>query len=246
MNKYEKLAKIKQYTDRIGEIYGTEDFSVYLYSIIKMTKSKKIVELGSGLFTTTLWAALALEENKFGTIHTIDNGAEWNRMSTLSDSIPAYYKKDYSEFAQNIIKDFRFDNYIKFYYDDIDRFNADNIDIIFSDYSHGVFAIFSLIAKYLHAMNDNSYIFIDSASTYYPSFNALNVLIETLNKKKIPISLAELIDPNVYEKFIHKVNNSKFEITHIIENKNRNQNSVTQIKIMPDDIMPQPRINVRF
>lgn len=246
MNIYDKLVKVKQYTDKIGNVYGTEDFSVYLYSIIKMTKSKNVVELGSGLFTTTLWAALALEENQFGTIHTVDNGAEWNRMSSLINTIPLQYKSDYINFAQDIISDFEFEDKIKFYSKNIDDFDSENIDILFSDYSHGVFSIFNLIAKYLHKMNDNSYIFIDSASTYYPSFITLNTLIDHLNRKNIPLSLRELVNENSITKFLDKVNNSKFEITHIIENKNRNQNSVVQIKIFPDDIMPQPRFNIRF
>lgn len=246
MNVYDKLVKIKQYTDKIGNVYGTEDFSVYLYSIVKMTQSKNVIELGSGLFTTTLWAALALEENGSGVIHTVDNGAEWNRMSSLIGTIPLQYKSDYSEFAQGLISEFKFEDRIKFYNKNIDDFECDNIDVLFSDYSHGVYSIFSLIAKYLHKMNDNSYIFIDSASSYYPSFTTLNVLIEYLNKKRVPSSLREIIHPDAIDKFVQRVNSSKFEITHIIENKNRNQNSVAQIKIIPDDIMPQPRVNIRF
>lgn len=247
MNIYDKLVKVKRYTDKIGDVYGTEDFSVYLYSIVKMAKSKNIVELGSGLFTTTLWAALALEENQSGLIHTVDNGAEWNRMSSLIGTIPLQYKSDYYEFAQGMISEFQFQDRIKFYNGNIDDFKSDDdIDILFSDYSHGVYSIFNLIANYLHAMTDNSYIFIDSASTYYPSFLTLNTLIDSLNKKHIPSSLGELVHPDNIAKFTHKVNSSKFEITHIIENKNRNQNSVAQIKILPDDIMPQPRVNIRF
>lgn len=246
MNIYDKLVKIKQYTDKIGNVYGTEDFSVYLYSIIKMAKSKNVVELGSGLFTTTLWAALAIEENQSGVIHTVDNGAEWNRMSSLIGTIPLQYKSDYSEFAQGLISEFKFNDTIRYYNTDIDNFESDNIDILFSDYSHGVFSIFSLIAKYLHRMNDNSYIFIDSASTYYPSFSTLNNIIDCLNRKNVPNSLGEIVHPDNIAKFVHRVNSSKFELTHIIENKNRNQNSVAQIKIIPDDIMPQPRVNIRF
>lgn len=246
MNIYDKLVKIKQYTDKIGNVYGTEDFSVYLYSIIKMTKSKNVVELGSGLFTTTLWAALAIEENQSGVIHTVDNGAEWNRMSSLISTIPLQYKSDYSEFAQGLISEFKFNDTIKYYNTDIDKFESDDIDILFSDYSHGVFSIFSLIAKYLHRMNDNSYIFIDSASTYYPSFSTLNTIIDCLNRKNIPSSLQEIVHSDNIAKFVNRVNSSKFELTHIIENKNRNQNSVAQIKILSDDIMPQPRVNIRF
>ena len=59
LNHYEKLSKLKRFTDNVGKIYGTEDFAVYLYSIIKITKAKNIIEFGTGLATTTLWAALS-------------------------------------------------------------------------------------------------------------------------------------------------------------------------------------------
>jgi predicted O-methyltransferase YrrM len=69
--------QLKEYTDKIGTVYGTEDFAIYMYSIVKMRRPAKIVELGTGVGTTTLWMAQALKENGFGKLHTIDNGSMW-------------------------------------------------------------------------------------------------------------------------------------------------------------------------
>ena len=102
MNHYEKFAKLKSFVDNVGSIYGTEDFSIYLYSIIKMTKPKTVLELGTGLGTTTLLSALGLEENGEGKIHTIDNGMEWSRLSQAKDRFDLFYNEDYQTYITNL------------------------------------------------------------------------------------------------------------------------------------------------
>lgn len=247
MNYYEKFAKIKHFSDKVGIIYGTEDFGIYLYSIVKMIKPKTVLELGTGLGTTTVWTALALQENQYGTIHTIDDGSEWNHLKHAKDVIKEFYQEDYSEYISNLIEYFELTDQISFYNKKINKLNyLNNIDILFCDYSHGPYSVIKLLADYMGRMNENSFIFIDSASTYYSSFHTLESLIGCLNTQKIPKTLYEMIDTEDLELVKQKISTSKFDITHLIENKNRNQNSTCQIKISPIDIMPQPRINIRF
>jgi predicted O-methyltransferase YrrM len=247
MNNYEKLIEIKKFSDKVGHYYGTEDFSIYLYSIIKMMKPKTVLELGTGLGISTLWAAIALEENKNGTIHTIDDGSDWSNFKVQKFFFENYYRDSYHEYISNLISTFQFNDVIHFHHEKINEASEfDNLDIIFSDYSHSPYSVINLIAKFLPKMKEDSYIFIDSASTYYSSFHTLEAIVDNFNRGKIPKTLFELISPDDLEKFYSKVMNSKFELTHIIENKNRNQNSTAQIKISPIDIMPSPRINIRF
>lgn len=247
MNHYEKIAKIKYFTDKIGKIYGTEDFAIYLYSIIKMAKSKTMLELGTGFGTTTLWSALAMEENEQGVIHTIDDGSEWESLSKFKDLFEDDFKIDYGEYIKSIIKKFEFDNRVSYYNQKITKMSfLQDIDIIFCDYSHGPYSVIKLLADYLARMSDNSYIFIDSASTYYSSFHTIESIIDYFNCGKVPKTVHEMIDSYDVKKFYEKVMTSKFELTHLIEHKHRNQNSTTQIKITPIDIMPQPRVNIRF
>lgn len=247
LNHYEKLSKLKRFTDNVGKIYGTEDFAVYLYSIIKITKAKNIIEFGTGLATTTLWAALALEENQEGVIHTIDDGSDWEHLSKAKDRFIQYYSDNYKQYISNVISDFELLDRVIFYNQKIQRLDINNsIDIIFSDYSHGPYSILKLLADYLTKMSSLSYIFIDSASTYYSSYQTLEALIGILNQGRVPLTLDEMIDSKEKDDFVKKVQSSKFELTHIIENKSRDQNSTAQIKISPLDIMPHPRVNIRF
>jgi predicted O-methyltransferase YrrM len=247
MNHYEKFARIKKFTDSIGTIYGTEDFSIYLYSIVKMIKPKTVLELGTGFGTTALWAALGLQENNQGVIHTFDDGSEWHITKKAKDHFQEYYKEDYKEYIMNLFNEFDLHNQISFYNHKISKISyLNNIDIIFCDYSHGPYSVIKLFADYLSRMSETSYIFIDSASTYYSSFHTLESMIGYFNLGKIPKTIYEMIDGPDLQNFHQKVLTSKFELTHIIESKQRNQNSTAQIKIIPIDVMPQPRINVRF
>ena len=246
MDRYEKFANLKKLTDRIGTVYGTEDFAVYLYSLVKMTRPKTALELGTGLGSTALWAALALEENEHGVIHTIDNGSEWHTMRGIDSIVGEFYRKDYADYVKNLISHFELHNHINFINDTISDAYVNEIDILFCDYSHGPHAVTKLIADYLLKMTSNSFIFIDSASTYYPSYQLLESMVAQLNSGKIPLTLREMVDRDKLHIFQDRVMNTKFELTHLIENKNRNQNSTTQIKLIPIDIMPQPRVNIRF
>ena len=244
---YDRFAKLKEFTDNVGSIYGTEDLAVYLYSIVKMSKPKHVLELGTGFGTTSLWMALALQENGCGILHTVDDGSEWDSLKQAKNAFGEYYNDIYYNYICNLIKTLDLKDEVRFHYSKVEELNyCDEYDIIFSDFSHGPFFITKLIADCLHKMSDDSYIFIDSASTYYPSFQTLNSIIDGLNAGRIPRTLQELIHPNDLSAFKEKVSNSRFELTHLIEKKDRDQNSTAQIRIVPYDTLPQPRVNIRF
>jgi len=247
MNLYDKFGKLKKFTDNIGTVYGTEDFAIYLYSVIKMIKPKTVLELGTGFGTTMLWAAMALQENQSGTIHTIDDGSEWELLKQAKHLFEDYYKDNYNDYVTNIIKEFDVSKQVSFYNQKISKLNyLKNIDIVFSDFSHGTYSVIKLLADYLPNVSENSYIFIDSAGTYYSSFLTIKSIVDYLNENKIPKTLAEMVEPIELTRLKTIVSSSRFDLINLIENKNRNQNSTVCIKISPVDIMPQPRINIRF
>ena len=236
----DKFSELKKYTDSIGSIYGTEDFAIYLYSIVKMMKPQTVVELGTGLGSVALWTALALEENKSGVIHTIDDGSEWDRLKTSVGMSTGIYEEKYPEYIKNLVKRFNFEQ-INFISKKIDRLDLGNIDILFSDFAHGPFDIVKILADYLPQMTDDSYIMFDSASTHYGSYHTLETIVDCFNNGKVPRVFKDLgVDLS------DKVNNCKFQLNHIVENKDRNQNSTACIRITPVDIFPYPRVNVRF
>lgn len=243
---YETFARLKNYTDKVGVVYGTEDFCIYLYALVKMTKPKTVLELGTGFGSTALWAGMGLKENGQGTITTIDNGSEWPLLDGKEQILGEWYRPEYDDFIHNLIKQFNLQKQINFLKPTTLPVRCNNIDMLFCDYAHGPFDTIKFIADYLAKMSENSYIFIDSASTYFPSYSILESTVEMLNTGRIPQTLGELVSIVDRDIFEQKIRKSKFELTHIIENKNRRQNSTVQLKIQPLDIMPQPRIGIRF
>ena len=109
-----KFANLKSYTDSIGSIYGTENISIYLYSLARMIEPKLVVDLGTGLGSTSLWVAAALEENNKGTLITVDDGSEWDRIKQAKDLIEPYFREDYSDFIYNLIHSFELNSYVSF------------------------------------------------------------------------------------------------------------------------------------
>jgi predicted O-methyltransferase YrrM len=241
MNRYEKLFFIKQYTDSIGPIYGTEDFSIFLYSLIKMRKPKTVVELGTGLGSIALWAGLALEENASGIFYTVDNGAEWNHLKQARPQMGSMFREQYLEYVNNLIDKFELTEYIKFIHRDISvRELPDRLDIVFSDFSHGPIDILSLLSELLPKMSNTSIIMFDSASTYYSSYHTLEAIVDMFNAGKVPASMKnkELIQ--------QLVSASRFKVQHVVEAKDRAQNSTACLYIEPVDIFPYPISNMRF
>ena len=253
-NFYEKFVELKRYTDRVGSVYGTEDFSVYLYSMIKMMRPKTVVELGTGLGSAMLWSGLALEENQEGVIYTVDDGSEWDRLKAVKNTIGDDFHEDYSEFVLQLIQKYGLEKQVSFLNEKINIVNVDNIDILFSDFAHGVFDVTKLLVDYIPKMNDYSKIYIDSASTHYPSYMALGQIIDMLNRGKLPRVFHEVYEHNNanglqqnydLEKLKYKIENTEFKIEHMVENKDRNQNSTCCITLTPIDIFPYPRKNIR-
>ena len=118
--------KLKQFTDCVGPIYGTEDFGIYFYSVIKMMKPKSILELGTGLGTTMLWAAQALDENNRGKIHTIDDGSEWDHLKKARDQMGKYFREDYLFYIENLIDSFNVRKFVEFHPVQIEEIQSDN------------------------------------------------------------------------------------------------------------------------
>lgn len=241
MNSYEKLYFLKQYTDSIGPIYGTEDFCIFLYSLIKMRKPKQVVELGSGLGSVMLWAALALEENGFGNITTVDNGSEWPSLKNARPQMGPLFRDNYLEYINNLIDNFDFKSYINFIPTNIKISDLPNdLDIVFSDFAHSPKDILTLLPQLLLKTSDTAIIMFDSASTYYSSYHTINAIVDAFNANKIPAIFSD------YLGLRDKVERSSFSVHHMVESKNRAQNSTACIYIQPADIFPHPLSNMRF
>jgi hypothetical protein len=238
------LDKIKSYADSVLDVYGTEDFSVYLYSLIKMQKLRNIVEYGTGLGSAALWCGQACKENGFGKVHTVDLGIEWE-VNIRRDILKAHREKTHAQYITELIKSHALEDYIELHNEAIDfekSYSTDPIDILFSDYNHGTIKILELLANLIPKMSRHSYIFIDGASCYLSSYWMLENLISILNTGRIPQSLMELASDKDGLKQV--VQATKFSVSHIIENKQRKQNNTACITLSPLDIMPYDKQHI--
>jgi len=244
MNVYEKLYHIKRYSDAVGSIYGTEDFGPYFYSLVKMRRPQRLVELGTGLGLISLWAGLALEENGSGRLITIDNGSEWSYISQARDRIGSFFHENYTTYIQQLISTFELSAIVHFEHAEINEVKIfEGVDILFSDFSHGPLDIIMLLSTYLECMSECSVMMFDSASTYYPSYQMLEQLVPMLNAGRVPQSLLEhAANPDSLRQRIQR---TEFKLHHVIEAKPRPQNSTACLYLQPIDVIPYPRTTMR-
>lgn len=234
------LNKLKSFTDSSGFVYGNEDSSIHIYSLIKMFKPKKIVDFGTGVGSFMLWSALACKENMQGSVYSIDNGTQWNK---TKEFLAGYSNLNYPDFINQIISEHELNNFIEFKHEDInlETFNGlgDQIDFAIFDYNHSPLGIVNIIKYSLPRLSQYSTIIIDSVPSYLPSFYLIDKIVSNFNINIIPHSL------RLDERSINFVLSSNFQLTNIIENKDRDQNSFSIINITPKDCLPQPNMHIR-
>lgn len=249
--------------DQLGPVYGSEDLCMLLYSSVRREQPQVVVELGTGLGATTAWIASALKELGDGCIYTFDNGSHFQDVSVKSflskltgplDDLARLSKTgSYEECMAWIFDHAEVTERIKFVKGDID-FNAraveavakgQKIDLLFSDFNHTPKTINQLLGAYLPYMNATSSIYIDSASTYLPSYWMLDNLVRMLNAKRIPATLRQGLDSDQLTALRNLIDESSFQLVHLVEKAARSQNSTAWIRISTDDLLPAHATHVR-
>ena len=232
--------KVREDGLTVGEYYGTEYFSYLLYSLVRMERPKTIVELGTGLGTTSCMMAQALKENGKGTLWAIDNGEDWK-------TNPLYANQSYEDFFQDLLKKLNLEKIVKFKNTTLTNESFFNprkpIDMIFCDaHDSSAQGCVSLLKYYLPLMSDYSSIFIDRSSTINHAYLMLEQLIGYLQQGKIPASLRS--------KNLKSIAHLKFTLVHLAETKeakkNKQQNSTAWIKIEPADVIIHNQVENYF
>ena len=227
----------------MAEVYGSEKFAYFIYSHILMSQPKTIIELGTGLGTTSLMMAQAAKETKCGKVYTVDDGRDWESMSKW---IPkTYLGKDHSTYFENLAKKMKVDKVMKLVSHDLSqdlRFNpTGSVDLVYADATpSGAPGCIDILHAYLPIMSPNSSIFIDRASTINHSMLLLEKIIAQFNGGKIPGILLKHQSPEMQMNIRRRVAHSKFTLVHLTEKdkgkSNKEQNSVAWIKIEPVDV----------
>lgn len=254
--------------NEIGAIYGSEDLAVLLYSLARRERPKSVVELGTGLGVSSFWIAHALRENSFGHLWTFDDGSHFESMFTsyLREQLHSLGEQlklqalsnenlSYSKYFAEMSSFLELENYLTLVQERIDfqeniikehwSFLDEPIDWLFSDISHGPGAIISLLAEFLPFLASCSSIFIDSASTLLVSYLTLERIIEQLNRGCIPRQFLEVGCEERRTRLLELIHQRKFTLVHLVESKDRSQNSTAWIKIEPIDFVPYPRTKMR-
>jgi predicted O-methyltransferase YrrM len=244
--------------DQLGPLYGSEDLCTLLYSLVKRERPGTFVELGTGTGVSTVWIAAALKENGVGQLYTFDNGTHFAQPKIrqalaalhgpLSD-LRKYSDDDggYVRLLNAIFEGANVSDRIHLGLRDIDAgllaqlqgdLDGKQIDTLFADFKHGPNAIYHILGGFLPMMSPSSSIFIDSASTHIPSFLALERLVEFFNRGKVPEILLHGL-PAAHAAAVRQVVEvSTFRLMHLVERRDRKQNSTAWIKIEPCDMVP--------
>ena len=238
------FTRLKAHTERIGPIYGTEDWSVFLYALVKMQAPQTAVELGTGLGATALWVAQAMKEVGAGKLWTIDSGQDWAGILGHSPELftPRQRTLDFAGYMADLIAQFGLQQHLEFIARTMPPYPVlgQKLDLLFSDFRHGPNDILEILGHFLPGMADSSSVFIDSASTSFPSYAMLELLVAQLNAGKLPAMLLRATPVDQHEALWQQVRSSRYTLMHMVERKARVQNSTAWLKIEPVDLRPYP------
>ncbi len=100
------LTQLLDYSRSVGPLYGTEDFAIFLYALIKMQRPERMLELGTGTGVCAFWAAQGMKENGVGTVLTVDDGSHWESLKTRKGLKPLLARPDmsYHDFLTGMAK----------------------------------------------------------------------------------------------------------------------------------------------
>ena len=231
-----------------------------LYSLIRREKPQNIVELGTGLGVCTVWMARGAKENGFGHVFTVDDARDetlaLNYLNQVSDRLPVELRlgmaASYADYLSTLSQTCGLSNYITYCQatlavgtndllaPGIYPFQEGGIDLLLADFAHGPEAIMDILAYFLPLMSECASIFIDSASTHLPSFLVLERVIQQLNQSKMPQRFLAVTSRQRRWDLFEIVTQRTFRLMHLIERRDRPQNSTAWIRIEPTDWIPHP------
>ncbi len=203
-------------SDVAGLVFGTEDFCLFLYSLVRMHAPRTIVELGTGLGVSAFWMALAAKRNGVGRVFTVDDLTLFEKRATLVAELcaglrqagfPPFEARTPEQYFAEVSRTLGLGDHLTFLHramDLEDRRHFDGypfagapIDLLFSDFCHGPAEVLSLLGHFLPRMSPASSILIDSAPTYWPSYLLLEQLVAQLARGQIPAALQERSCPGL-------------------------------------------------
>ena len=248
-------ASLFELTDVLGQPYGTEDFCFFLYSLIRMNRPRTIVELGTGYGCSALWMALGCKVSGSGHVWSFDDG-------TRLDSLPELLSESRDRLARTawanldratpstmnvILARLGLESHVTFVRERMSLAPGtklltqelhEPIDLLFADFRHDPAAITSILAYFLPRMAPSSSIFIDSASSFQPSYILLEHLAGHVEMGELPPMLqdAAIVDIKA------RLDNHRITLVHLTKVGRSEQNSVAWLKLEPNHVPTFPDV----
>ena len=256
------FSSLRRYSEIFGYDYGTDNFSLFLYSLVKMECPLNLLELGTGYGVSALWIALALEENGEGHLWSIDDGREFydakmnrTRMKNFLQELTgltAISDNDftYHWYLERLAECLGLSRRVTFVSATLDERNfLDTVqsrtaaldkplDLVFSDYASSARGLYLLLGGLLPYMGGRASIFLDSVSTEVETYLAVERLVDQLNGQSLPVTVAHRYSAEHCHLLRRMLVSNQLQLTHIVERKHREQNSRAWIRIEPVDLIP--------
>lgn len=244
-----RMKDSQDYKHELAAEYGTENFSMFMYALVKMAKPKTMLELGTGAGITSFLAAQAMKENGFGTVYTVDDASQWSDISTF---IKEYFQAkdiDYRSFINLATKTFDIGKHLRSFSTQVslDKLfmpdGVDKLDIVYIDcLGTNVQNVAATLAYYLPRLNLYSSLFWDNASTFNHTFLFFDYVVRELSAGKVPVSLLKGLNQQEMIALETMVRHCKFTLVHLTDDNrgkvNKHQNSRTWLKIDLNDFIP--------
>ncbi len=248
------FARLREFSIRIGRVYGTEDWSIFLYSLVRLHKPMVVVELGTGYAVTAFWMAQGLKENQQGHLWTLDDGRGFeypvrDDLTFVMNEIPMSQRRAaLKEYFDRMSKQLELEGTMTLLTDSMPPFPEveEKIDLLFSDFDHGPKTVLSLLAFYLPRMSAFSSILVHSGSSHLETYLTLEQTVEYLNQGKVPLALLERVPAEARDSLVEFVRRSDFQLIHLTTPQKVHQNSTAWLKVQPADLRPYPLIKVPF
>lgn len=257
----DERARLLLLTDAVESGFGTEDFSLFLYSLVRMHAPETVVELGTGFGMAAFWMALAAKRNGTGHVWTVDDFELFDRQKPMVErfmtrlreaNIISLETPTAEEYFSRISSLFGLDSHLTFVrtkmvLNEVGHFTGypfagQPVDLLFSDFQHGGLSILQLLGHFLPQMAPSSSIFIHSAPTAWTSYLLLEQLCSQLNAGKVPRLLQDFCSADLGDFARHR----RVVLVNLTERKERDhQNSAAWLKIEPVDVVPHPEARMR-
>jgi hypothetical protein len=257
--------------DQAGPVYGSEDLSLLLYALARRERPMRVMELGTGIGACTMWIAQALQENGEGHIWSIDDGECIHRSNKVRKAATAAAKalglkqalladgssiSSLHEFLDAAAATLKVTGAVTFLRQRIEFDRAQDstpaicgisgpFDWVFSDFGHGPLQIVEVIAKTLPRLAPVASVFFDSVPTRYDSFLTLERIATMLDEGRIPQELEAHLDAEEMAALERMLPRRRFRLVHLVERKDRPQNSTAWLQVHPAGLQAWPHAPMR-